>query len=434
MIQIFFIIIIFLLPLQFALNVSENIDLAITRVLVPAVFLFWLFSGLARKRIWIANKAETWLILSFLFLSFFSLWAGLDPEKGIRKTLYLLSIFPIYFVAVDLARDEKFRIKIVKTIWVSGTLAAVLALVQFTLPFIFGIDKTLKTWKSLAVFFLGGSFGKLVTENPSWLVNISGDTWMRAFGFFPDPHVFSFFVSLCFFAGMGYFAWEKEWKWKILAIVFATLMLFAIILSFSRGAYLGVLAGSLFFLAFLLLRSGSGEKIIAMGTVLIFFAFLFFQGTVQSRIMSALNFKEGSNAERMKNWEQAAGVIEDYPLSGIGLGNYASHIDPASGERSSIYAHNTFLDIVAETGILNGLVFSALILVSLWRNIISKNILNLGIASGLIYFLVHGIFDTPIWSPQVIVILLVIIALGIHSGELKNPADAKALADKQNSK
>jgi putative inorganic carbon (HCO3(-)) transporter len=414
-----FLVTIFLLPFQFALNLGDNIDLVTTRVLVPIVFLLWLLEGLARRNIWIVNRAESWLILSFLFLSLFSLWGGLDPEKGVRKTLYLFSIFPIFLVAADLAREEKFRKRIFRAIWVSGTLAAILALGQFILPFVWGLDKTLKIWKNLVEFFLGSFFGKLVVENPSWLVNVSGETWMRAFGFFPDPHTFSFFASLCFFIGLGYFAWERNWKWKILAGVAAILTFLAIIFSFSRGAYFGVLAGSLFFLAIFLIRLGNAGKMAIIGVVLIFLAAVFFQGTIQSRLASAFNFKEGSNAERIKNWRQAVKIIKNYPLTGIGLGNYASYINPALGERSSVYAHNLFLDIAAETGILNGIIFLVLILVAIWRNISTKNILGLGIASSLVYFLVHGTFDTPLWSPQVMVIFFVVLALGLSENNAK---------------
>ena len=239
-----------LLPLQFALNAGSSVDLVTTRLLVPA-----LLDGFSRKNIWVANKAETWLIILFLFLPAFSLWIGLDPGKGVRKILYLFSIFPIYFVAADFARDEKFRAGIVKAIWASGALAAAVGIGQFLLPFLVGLDPTLAAWRKITPFFLGSSFGKLVTDNPSWLVNISGNTWMRAFGFFPDPHMFSFFVSLCFFVGIGYFAWEKKRKWKALALAAVVLMFFGIFFSFSRGAYLGAAAGSLFFLVAHLSRS-----------------------------------------------------------------------------------------------------------------------------------------------------------------------------------
>ncbi len=414
MIRYLFLVIIFLLPFQFALNPGDNIDLGVTRILVPVVFLFWFLEGLAKRNIWIANWVESWLILSFLFLSLFSLWAGLDPEKGVRKVLYLFSIFPIFFVAADLAREVKFRTKIFRAIWISGTLAALVGIVQFLLPFAVGLNSALTIWKKITPLFLGSSFGELVINNPSWLVNVSGKTWMRAFGFFPDPHTFSFFMGLCFFICLGYFAWEKKWKRKVLAGISTVFMFLATVLSFSRGAYLGMLLGSLFFFIILAVKFfGKTGKIAIVGVALAFLLSIFFQETIQNRLTSVFNPKEGSNTERIKNWKQAFEIVRNYPLSGIGLGNYTFYIDPSSKERSSIYAHNTFLDIAAETGILNGLLFIFLILISLSRSAISKNILNLGIASGLTYFLVHSIFDTPIWSPQVMVVLLVILALGV---------------------
>jgi O-antigen ligase len=419
MIEKILVILIILLPLQFALNVGENIDLVITRLLVPVVFFLWLARGLARKKIWIADRTQTWLIFAFLFLALISLWGGLDWVKGTRKILYLFSIVPIYFVAADLAQDEKLRIKIVKVIWASGVLAAMTGLVQFALPFVLGLEATLRMWKKLAVFFLGNSFGKLVVTNPSWLVNISGVTRMRAFGTFADPHIFSFFVSLCFFTALGLLIHEKSRFLKAAYFAGDLLMILAIGFSFSRGAYLGVAAGALVFLIVYLAHSGHLKKVLLAGGAAALILLLFFLSPVFQRMTSVFNLKEGSNVERMKNWSQATEIISDYPLFGIGLGNYSSVIDPTASERSSIYAHNLFLDIAAETGILNGLVFVGLILVSIWKNIRGKDMIGLGLAAGFVYFLVHGIFDTPIWAPQVMVVFLVILALNLNVTRLR---------------
>jgi len=412
MIEKLLVILIILLPLQFALNVGDNVDLVITRVLVPAVFLLWLIRGFAQKKFRVANQAQTWLLLSFLFLSLVSLWGGLDWTKGIRKVLYLFSVAPIYFVAADLARNEKFRAKTARIIWASGVLAAITGLLQFALPFILGLEATLKIWKKLAIFFLGSSFGKLVATNPSWLVNVSGETWMRAFGVFADPHIFSFFVSLCFFTGLGLLLRERNNFLKIMYLAGSLLMVLAIGFSFSRGAYLGAVAGTLFFLALLLKRKNVLGKAVIAGAVVLAAVLIIYQQVIFQRLVSAFNFKEGSNIERLQNWRQAADMIQDYPLFGVGLGNYSARVDPTAGERSSIYAHNLFLDIAAETGILNGIVFLTLLAVGIWQGVAAGDFLGLGTASGFVYFFVHGIFDTPIWSPQVMIMLLVIIAIG----------------------
>ena len=414
-----FIFTLYFLPFQFALNIGDNIDLVVTRVLVPALFLSWLLRGLAKKNIWVSQRAETLLVASFLFLCLLSLVFGQDAGMGLRKALFLFSIFPIFFVGADLLRKEKIKMRAVWAIVISGTVAAAIALAQFFLQFAIGLEPAIKISREMAPFFLGRSFGKLVAANPSWLVNVSGETWMRAFGLSPDPHVFSVFASLAFFVAIGYAAWKKEVLAKIAVFLGAAIMLAAIILSFSRGAYLGLATGILFFAFFLLKRSGHlGKVLAAAGAIAVVLAAINFQVAV-NRLKSTFNFREGSNVERLKNWGEAIEVIRDYPLSGVGMGNYSHLIDPTADERSSIYAHNLFLDIAAETGILNSLVFLFLILVSIWRGIGNRDMISLGIASGLVYFLTHSLFDTSIWAPQVAVMLLVILAIGLYGNNIK---------------
>jgi len=403
------------LPLQFALNAGTNVDLVTTRVLVPLIFILWVARSLARKKIWIPQRAESGLWLALLFFSALSLILGLGWERGARKALYLFSLTPLFFVVADIARSEKWRKRILGAIVASGALAAIAALLEFSLQFILGLEKTLAIWQSLARFFLGVSLGELVTANPSWLVNISGRTILRAFGFFPDPHVFSFFVSLCFFCALGYLFWEKRKVWRIAAKIAAVLMLSSALLSFSRGAYLGLIVGGLFFLVVYLKRAGNLKKfLLAFAGLAIITAVIFF-GPIKSRLATAVDMREGSNAERIKNWQQATEIIAARPLTGVGLGNYAFVIEPLAPERNSIYAHNLYLDLAAETGIVGGLLFFLIILAAYLRNLLSGETLGLGLAAALLYFFVHGIFDTPLWSPQVFVLLLVITALGLYS-------------------
>ncbi|OGI25603.1 MAG: hypothetical protein A3J76_06015 [Candidatus Moranbacteria bacterium RBG_13_45_13] len=413
MVKKFLVVLIILLPLQFALNIGENFDLVTTRVLIPILFLLWLMKSFARKKVWLPRRAEVWLVASFLFLSWLSLFLGRDAEAGWRKLLYFFSIFPVFFVTADIAREEKWQKRAAAAVIASGTIAAAIALVQFSLPFVIGLGKSVKIWEGLVPYALGHSFGRLVAANSSWLVNIGGETRMRAFGFFPDPHNFSFFVNLCFFAGLGYFFWQKKIMPRIWVGVGLAFMLIAVVFSYSRGAYLGLLAGIIFFAVIFLKRSGLLGKVFVVVGIAAILVTIFNSNIISQRMVSSFDPKEGSNAERYKNWVQAVELARDYPLGGVGLGNYARAIDPASQDRSSVYAHNLFLDIAAETGIINAAVFFLLIAVSVWRNVRSKHMLNLGLAAGLIGFLAHSIFDTALYSPQVLTMLLVIIALGL---------------------
>lgn len=428
MISYLFVFLIIFLPLQFALNIGENFDLVATRLLVPVIFLLWFVKSLARKKIWIPNKAEMWLVISFLFLSALSLFVGWKADAGIRKLLYFLTIFPVFFVAADVFCEGKWQKIGIRAIILSGALASCIALAQFLLPFVIGLEKSIKIWESMAPYILGNSFGKIVAANSSWLVNIGGMTKMRAFGLFPDPHNFAFFVNICLFIGIGYlFSQKKTWPaiWIGAAVV---LMVAAVGLSFSRGAYLGLLAGGIFFALIFLKRSGMLGKAFVASVAIFVLILMLNSNIITQRLASSFNLKEGSNAERYKNWMQAAEIIQDNPLGGVGLGNYARAIESTAEDRSSIYAHNLFLDIAAETGILNALVVLFLILASIWRNIKSNSMINLGLAAALAGFLVHSVFDTALYSPQVLVMLLTIIALGLFPINLREKIENGKIA------
>jgi O-antigen ligase len=420
MINYIFLAIIFFLPLQFALNVGENVDLVTTRILLPVIFLLWLVKSLAQKKIWISNKAEMWIAAAFLFLSLGSLFLGRDAGEGVRKFVYFLTIFPVFFVAADIFQAQKWREKAVAAIVFSGVLAATIGLFQFALSFSIGVDKSVMIWENLAPFFLGNSFGKIVAANSSWLVNVGGETRMRAFGFFPDPHNFAFFVNLCLFSGLGHMFFQKKTAAKIWIGAALVLMAVAVGISFSRGAYLGLIVGAVFFTIIFLKRTGILGKALVAAGVLFVIILIFNSNIISQRLASSFNLKEGSNAERYKNWVQAADIIQEYPLGGVGLGNYARTVDPTAAGRSSIYAHNLFLDIAAETGILSAVLFLLLIFFSIWRNVKNNNMMSLGLASGLVAFSVHSVFDTALYCPQVLMMFLIIIALGLYSPKIQN--------------
>jgi len=58
-------------------------------------------------------------------------------------------------------------------------------LLQFLSQFIFGLEKTYSFWAiNILPIFSGFNLGAMILAYPSWLVNVSGETIMRAFSFF----------------------------------------------------------------------------------------------------------------------------------------------------------------------------------------------------------------------------------------------------------
>jgi len=187
------------LPFQIALNPSEGFDVASIRVIIIILFLIWLARGLKKKKINFPLNIPTLLIISFIFLSLFSLFFSTNLDWSGRKILFFLSIFPIYFVAASVLNNREKILKITKYLVLGGSLAAFLGIIQFFSQFVFGLKPIYQFWADyLAVPFLGRTFSQAVLQNPSWLVNISGETYFRATSTFPDPHMFSFFLGLLF--------------------------------------------------------------------------------------------------------------------------------------------------------------------------------------------------------------------------------------------
>lgn len=418
------------LPFQIALNPSAGVDLALVRVIIPLIFLLWLLQGLKNKKIIITHSLITVLVISFLFLNIFSLFFAENIAWGIRKLFFFLSIFPLYFVTSDLTLRKRIGfLKVLKFLVLGAALSAIIGLLQFTAQFFFGVDKIYSFWSKIIIPFLGNSFSKAVLENPSWLVNINGHTFLRATAFFPDPHMFAFYLGISAPIALSLFLLEyKTSKW--FGFLFLIILL-TDFLTFSRGGYLGLLTGLLFFAIFFLkqkkLFSINSKKIIpskktSLKKLLLFklsllFIILFFviPNPATQRLFSSFNLNEGSNIDRLETWRQSLNIIKNHPSFGTGLGNYALMIKPSADYREPIYSHNTYLDIASETGIINTIVWSLILIVSILKTTRNfqrnNNILYLGIASGLIVFSVHSIFETAIFSIHILPLIILLISL-----------------------
>ncbi|MDO8529730.1 MAG: O-antigen ligase family protein [bacterium] len=404
------------LPFQIALNYSEGFDLASGRVFALALGVLWLFKSLAQKKLSIPNKIQTLLLFSFFFLSVFSFVFAQNTDWAYRKLLFLLSFTPLYFIVADIAL-KKTR-KIIEFLVYGVGLASLVGIFQFALQFFIGIDATLKLWQKIITPFLGNSFSEAVFQNPSWLVGISGITYMRAVAFFPDPHIFSFYLGMLFPFAIALYINSK----KNIFLFFSVSILIANILTFSRGGYLGLLSGILFAL-FIFRKTIVDEftlkKFIAINIfILAVTAIIISPNPVSQRLISSFNVNEGSNIGRLETWKQSLDVIKNNPL-GVGLGNYAMEIKPSADYREPIYSHNLYFDIAAETGIANALIFIWLIIASILSFIkLGKNnkLYSAG-AISLFIFSIHSIFETPLFSIHILPLFLIIIALSAARNE-----------------
>ncbi|MGH9318799.1 MAG: O-antigen ligase family protein [Vicinamibacteria bacterium] len=140
--------------------------------------------------------------------------------------------------------------------------------------------------------------------------------------------------------------WKRTF-WK----VGAALLLVSIVLTGSRGGFLGlvVIAG----LVVMRLMRARLTALVGLG-----FAFLVALFVVPNPLLSRLAASgedssgvEASNRERVAVFKGGLRMIREHPITGVGLGNFKSKMEEYGDLETSKIAHNTYLEIAAELGL-----------------------------------------------------------------------------------
>ncbi|RKS94181.1 O-antigen ligase [Flavobacterium limicola] len=232
----------------------------------------------------------------------------------------------------------------------------------------------------------------------------------------------------------------SNWKkWFLISSLF--LATFTIFLISARAAYLGLFFEIILFIIFYLkLYSIKKETVLNVVYLLIpmLLAFLlanilfsFNKGSgryesVGSRVVQIVNTNEASVSARLTYWDNALNIINKFPVTGVGLGNWK--IESIPYEKTTIdeayvssHAHNDFLEIAAETGIFNGLVYLSLFIIVFFINM--KTILNKSDSNNKIIallalliltgYFIDAFFNFPLYRPTMQLGFVLVLALTI---------------------
>ncbi len=411
----FLLIIAAVLPFQFALNPIAGSDLAVGRVLVVAAFTWWLFEGLLKRQFVLPRTMTGFFLLLFALNVTLSFFAAAEISWFARKLIFLLNFLPLFvLVSVKLDNADRLR-KFVKVLLFSGVLSAVFGLLLFAAQFFVDADRVMVFWrKFIAPFFLGQTFAEMVGTYSSAYVNIGGENFLRAVGLFPDPHIFSFYaeILLPLVLAMSFVRVKRQ---RYLWLAAALILLLSVAATFTRGAYLAVLTTGFLGAVLLLKNSFQPRKLSVFFASTAILIVVLISTPIGSRLLSTFDFTDGSVASRVQIWQQTVEIIREKPLLGTGLGNYSLNFDPLADYRTPYYAHNLYLDIAAETGLISlvlWLLFIGGALFNFWH-LRPATPFGYGGFFSLLILSVHGLFDTPIFSVHVLPLIIIVSALSV---------------------
>jgi O-antigen ligase len=312
--------------------------------------------------------------------------------------------------------------------------------------------------------FLLGVYGLMQHFlNPSTIFWIRQPDQAEPFGPYVNRHHFAGYMELTLAMPLGLlFAGAVE-RDRVLLYAFASAMMaIALVMTNSRGGMLSMVCEILFLAAVAAVfrrrgPRGEGEEMrggrvraaairVGLGfamIVAVFFGVLYFGGEdALSRLVGTVN-SEDPTTGRAHFWEGAVQMIKDHPVVGTGLGAFGSvypRYDTANGTYRLEQAHNDYLQILTDGGVVGGalgLLFVVLLLRTALKRMQSHDRVRRGVALGALAgcagVLVHSFFDFTLHTTANALMFLVLAALATVNGRVEEPDEARRPARKRRS-
>jgi O-antigen ligase len=332
------------------------------------------------------NKTHYFFIVFFLLATISTLFSPVGARS--LSTLILYFVYFIYFlVAQILAEEKKSEFK------------------EFIEVFLF-FSSFILTLLSLYLYFTG-------TEPPFSTMNL-------IYANFGHNHLIDFLIFSLPISLVRFFS-EKDKLKKLFFFILVTVFTLGFVLSFSVGGLLMALM-----ILFLIVLAKRKQKYKELGLV----SFALGGVLIGALLLSLKDLGFDTTAvlsNRLEYWEQAVLSFKERILLGWGLDNfrYLSKRFQSSPGSWSWFAHNHFLQLFVEVGVLGGLYFTALIISVLKKiNKTSKENRDLvGFKVGLLASVVHSLFDYDWQFKSVFLIFWVIAGFLIQ----QSPASKKKI-------
>ncbi|NTW89721.1 MAG: hypothetical protein HGB37_02335 [Candidatus Moranbacteria bacterium] len=405
---------IFSLPFQWALSPVPGVDLPFSRVFSVVLFAIFVAVGLSRRKLTIPVSREAVLLSMFVFVSLLSIsWA----ENGIwavRRAFFIAGYFPLFIVYSSIFSEyQRAAARLMRAFVAGAGISAAVGVLEFFSQFVLGAPTVFRFWtETILPFFLGTSFSSAVAQYPSLLVGIGSQTVLRASAFFPDPHMAAFYFGLALpFSFILMIDADHVGK-RVMYAILTAMILLADVLTFSRGGYVGLGFGLAYLFARYFRRISDSERsaILPVSFICLVLAAALSSGPVRERAWSSFSAEEGSNMGRLEIYAEAVRRIAERPF-GYGLGNYPLAVKPTADYREPIYAHDQYLDIATESGIIGASLFLSVTFTAFMGLSRSRARVAVAGAVSLAIYFGHSLFETPMYSVHVLPVLLMVLAL-----------------------
>lgn len=351
-----------------------------------------------REAIWSPVKKWVWLYAAIYLLSTFtSVTVSGSLKGGLLTTAFIL----FALVLQSAVRRER------ETDWLVYVIVAVGAFVS-----LYGIYQ-----------YVTGASGAAAWLDESMFSSLS----VRVYSTFENPNMLSAYLILVTPLAFSACFTAKTQSGKTLAAAAFLLMLAAMVLTFSRGGWLGILFAAAIFLVML------DRRFLFLGLALLAAMFVVMPQSVVSRFTSIGNMADSSTSYRVAIWKGTLLMLKDYWFCGIGPGTAAFRtVYPTYSYASALaqHSHNLYLQTVCDCGVCGLFTFLAVCFSSLKSTASAiargadkkRRVRLMAVNSGLFGFLVEGMTDFSFYNYRVMLMFWAFVGLGMILTREPGPA------------
>ncbi len=334
------------------------------------------------------------LILCFMLIVLVCSIASASVGSSLQICFLYVVFLSFYFTVINAVKTKDQLYATLLGFMLSGLLVAAYGIIQYA----FGLDMDKQVWIDEAMF---------------------SDIKMRAFSTLENPNVLGEYLLLIIPVAVA-FMWFKKGVWPKIAYAGITgVLLLCLVLTMSRGCWVGLLIAMAIYITFV------DGRYWLLGLIGLALLPSFIPESILNRFLSIGNLNDTSSSYRMFIWLGTVAMLKDYWIAGIGPGRIAFNlVYPQYAYQGIIapHAHNVYLQMTAETGIA-GIACFLLICIVFFRRIASAaralekkssdRIMGIALASGVAAFLVQGAFDYVFYNYRVFLMFWMVLALGI---------------------
>lgn len=385
-----------LYKVEFGVFVTVFLAPIVPTMVVAALCLLCLFSLLIRaltvKKFEFKTEGIGLTILIFLGIYLLAGLTSFAKFKSLQIWGIYFAFISFYFVIINTIKTKSQLMNLLTTFCLSGFLVCFYGILQYV--FDWNISQA---WMDEEMF---------------------EDIKMRIYSTLENPNVLGEYILLVLPVAIS-LMWKKPGILSKLTYGgISAVMGIALILTFSRGCWIGIMASASVFITF------AAGKLWGLALLVLPIIPMILPDSIINRFTSIGDMKDSSTSYRVYIWMGTFLLLKDFWLTGIGPGtenftqvypfySYSSVVAP--------HSHNLFLQVLAETGIL-GLAAFLLVILFYIKNLAKAHqvqgkfgdisVIMVGLGSAVTGFLVQGMFDNCFYNYRVFMIFWAVIALG----------------------